>query len=306
MTPRTDADLLVVGAGPAGVSAILTATGLGLRTVLIEGDRVGAKLYAIGAMDNLPGGWSTGPQLARALDGDVTRAVATGLCSVEYQHAVKIHAQDDVATVRLTDGRELNAPAVVVATGVKALGPEDVSWLRTPEIPALPPLWRFQPANLPRSRGAVVLGADRPLGTWLRAHPEADVHLHVLHPESDGYKTAEVEHDRRVRLTAISQASVVQAVSGGFQVTAQSTDSRSRTFHAEVVLMNVGSKPAGLPGVSVAEDGYCPQEDQHPRILVAGDLKGPRMQRIAIAMGDGQRATLSTYYSENQVVRTSP
>lgn len=300
MTLRMDADLLVVGAGPAGVSAVLTATGLGLRTVLIEGDRVGAKLYAIGAMDNLVGGWSSGPQLARALDSDVTRAAATGFCSVEYQRAVEIHAQDDGATVRLTDGRELNAPAVVVATGVRAMGPPDVSWLRAPDDLKFPPLWEAQPTDLLRSRVAVVLGADRPLGTWLRAHADERVSLHVLHPASDRYKTQEVADDRRVHLTAVTQASV-EPLHGGFEVVAHHSAGESITIRTEVVLMNVGSKPSAVSGLFSSQDGYCAPDTQHPRILVAGDLAGPRMQRIAIAMGEGQRAALVTYYRESGV-----
>ncbi|MGW1290566.1 FAD-dependent oxidoreductase, partial [Streptomyces sp. NPDC002586] len=36
MSTRTRTDLLIVGGGPAGVSAALTAASLGMHTVLVE------------------------------------------------------------------------------------------------------------------------------------------------------------------------------------------------------------------------------------------------------------------------------
>ncbi|MFI0915333.1 hypothetical protein [Streptomyces abikoensis] len=67
-------------------------------------------------------------------------------------------------------------------------------------------------------------------------------------------------------------------------------------YSAWAVLCNLGSKPAVVPGLVVGTEGYCPPDQQHPRVLVAGDLKGARMQRIAVAMGDGARAALEPYY----------
>jgi thioredoxin reductase len=295
VSSRVDADLLVVGAGPAGVSAVLTAASVGMKTVLVEAERVGAKLHAIGSMENLAGGWSSGPELAEALAADVARLEKTGRCSLVHERAVKIAGLDDVAQVWLADGRVLTAPAAVVATGVAAVGPADIDWLDAPHVTQPAPLWRAVPADLVGRQSIAVLGADRPLGTWLRAHPDADVHLQVLHPERDGYKTEEVAQDRRVHLEAVEHAALAP-IPGGFRVTAQRAGGGFHTFAAHVVLMNGGSKPAGLPGLIVGEDGYCPREDQHPRVFVAGDLKGARMQRIAIAMGDGQQSALTPYY----------
>ncbi|GGP34150.1 hypothetical protein GCM10010214_02990 [Streptomyces abikoensis] len=53
--------------------------------------------------------------------------------------------------------------------------------------------------------------------------------------------------------------------------------------------------------VLAAASRYCPPDEQHPRILVAGDLKGPWMQRIAVAMGDGARGALEPYCRDRAV-----
>ncbi|MFH8295029.1 FAD-dependent oxidoreductase [Streptomyces sp. NPDC018059] len=294
-----DADLLVIGAGPAGVAAAVMASSLRMKTVLVEAEQVGAKVRAIGALENVPGGWSSGPALAEALSADIARHQDLGRVSLLKGRAVRVTGHDDRAEVALEDGRILTAAAVVVATGVTTLVPGDVAWIEAGGIRWLPPLWRAAAEEL-QERHVVVLGADRPLGTWLRAHPQTKVHFSVLYPSSDGYKTDEVAADERVRLDLVERVAVAR-IPAGFRITAHHPVGGSHTFTVDAVLTNIGSKPAALEGLVTGPGGYCPPEAQHPRVLVAGDLKSARMQRIAVAMGDGSRASLAPYYQAQAV-----
>ncbi|TQE33185.1 FAD-dependent oxidoreductase [Streptomyces ipomoeae] len=290
-----DADLLVVGAGPAGVAAAVMASSLRMRTTVIEAARVGAKVEAIGSLENVPGGWTTGQALAEALAADIARHQEAGRLELLSGRAVRVDGQTDRAEVTLEDGRVLTAGAVVVATGVTTLGAADVDWIEAPDDLWVPPLWRATAEDL-EGRHVVVLGADRPLGTWLRAHPQTAVHLDVLYPAGDSYKTDEVTDDPRLRLDLVERVAVAPIPGGRFRVTAHHPQGGSHTFTTEAVLSNMGSKPAALAGLVTGPDGYCPPEQQHPRVLVAGDLKGARLQRIAVAVGDGSRASLLPYY----------
>ncbi|WP_367136843.1 MULTISPECIES: hypothetical protein [Streptomyces] len=119
-------------------------------------------------------------------------------------------------------------------------------------------------------RRVVVLGADRPLGTWLRAHPRAAVHLDVLFPETDRYKTDEVADDPRIRLDLVDCATAAP-VPKGFRITASPPGGGAHVFVVDTVLSNIGSKPAAMQGLVAGADGCCPPDGQHPRILVAGD-----------------------------------
>ncbi|MEU1674672.1 oxidoreductase [Streptomyces roseifaciens] len=300
MSPTRDADLLVVGAGPAGVAAAVMAASLRMTCVVVEAEEVGAKLRAIGALENVPGGWATGAALAKALVGDLARHQESGRVSVLSGRVVRVAGHDDRAEAALEDGRVLAASAAVVATGVTALEPEDAPWVEAREVRWLPPLWRAAAGDL-EGRRVVVLGGDRPLGTWLRAHPQAKVHFDVLFPEADRYKTAEVADDARLGLDLVERVTVAP-VPEGFRVAAWRRGGGARTLVADAVLSNMGSKPAVVPGLVVGVDGYCPPDVQHPRVLVAGDLKGARMQRIAVAMGDGARAALEPYYRAQAVL----
>ncbi|MGX9225429.1 FAD-dependent oxidoreductase [Streptomyces albus] len=218
---RMRAELAVVGGGPAGVAAVLMAAGLGLRTTLVEAGRVAGKVAEIGALDNVPGGWSDGAALARALAADIDRLRAAGRCTLVSGRALRVRACEEGTETELADGRVLAADAVLVATGVTAPDPDDVPWLDAPRGLRLPPLWRTVPERIASGAApAVVLGADRPLGTWLRAHPDAAVRLDVLHSAADAHKTEEVAGDSRVRLTEVRSATVTEEDDGLFHVTA--------------------------------------------------------------------------------------
>ncbi|MGW2863321.1 FAD-dependent oxidoreductase [Streptomyces sp. NPDC001205] len=290
-----DTDLVIVGAGPAGVAAAVMADSLGMRTVLVESGKVGGKLHHIGALQNMPGDWQTGPDLAHALATDINRLTTGGRCRLVTEQAVRVAGHDDRAEATLADNHMLTAAAVVVATGVAALEPRHTDWITAPDGFWTPPLWRARPEDL---HGPVhVLGGDRPLGTWLRAHPKVRRTLTVLCPPHDAYKTTEVANDERVHLVPVTRVDIAPATRGtGWEIRAAHRDADAIPFLAGTILNNLGSRPAALNGLAQAEDGYCPPPRQHPRILTAGDLRSARFQRIVTAQGSGAEAVLARYY----------
>ncbi|MER5227501.1 FAD-dependent oxidoreductase [Streptomyces flaveus] len=295
MSAGHDTDLLIVGAGPAGVAAAVMADSLGMHTVLIEAGWVGGKLHHIPALQNVPGSWQTGPALAQALAADIARVTETGRCRLVQDRAVRVAGHEDRADVVLANGQVLSAAAAVVATGVTSLGPGHVDWITAPDRFRAAPLWRAAPTDL--NDVTHVLGADRPLGTWLRAHPDVRRTLNVLCPPEDDYKAAEVADDDRVQFLPIARVTIAEAGQGqGWNLHTENCSGESVTYIAGTVLSNLGNRPAALDGLVQGEDGYCPAELQHPRILTAGDLGSARFQRIVTAQGAGAKAALARYY----------
>jgi thioredoxin reductase (NADPH)/alkyl hydroperoxide reductase subunit F len=291
-----DANVLVVGAGPAGVAAAVMAASLKLRTVVVEAGQVGGKLHIIGAVENVSGNWSTGPQLAQALALDLERLQEAGLSTLVQARAVSVSSHDDRAELTLDDGQVLAAQTIVVATGVASLTPADADWMTAPDDLTAPPLWRATPESL--AGRTYVLGADRPLGTWLRTHPKASATLHVLCPPEDDYKAVEVAGDHRVRLVPVSRVAVTRPSYGdGWTLEVKDRDGLLKSYVASTVLNNLGSTPAALEGLALGKDGYCPPGQQHRRIQIAGDLRSARFQRIATAQGSGAEAVLACYYA---------
>ncbi len=272
------------------------AASLNMKVLVVEAGSTGGKLQTIGALENVSGNWRTGPELAEALAADLTRLQQAGRCSLVCSRAVGVKGHSDRAEILLADAQTLTARAVVVCTGVATRTHFDTDWVSVSSSLSTPPLWRAEPEEVgPRT---YVLGGDRPLGTWLRAHPEFAATLHVLAPPTDDYKLAEVSGDDRVRIVPVSHVVVSQPRHGtDFVVEVENRQGERSVYAATAVLSNLGSQPAALEGLKVDETGYCPAEMQHPRIFIAGDLRSSQFQRITTAQGSGAEATLAYYYS---------
>ncbi|MFN8587754.1 MAG: NAD(P)/FAD-dependent oxidoreductase [Candidatus Eisenbacteria bacterium] len=115
-------ELLVVGAGPAGVSAALWAKALELDVLLLDGAPVpGGQLHSVYFHpQDVPGfEQGDGPALAASYARQLA-AASVPLRTASMAAALEPRAsRDGVAHVRLADGETLSARAVLVASGVR-------------------------------------------------------------------------------------------------------------------------------------------------------------------------------------------
>lgn len=290
--------LIIVGGGPAGCAAALMAASVGMRSTLVEAEALCGKLQHIATINNVVGGHTSGSDLAAAVTKDIAR---TEFCDVELGvRATGILATPDQVAVTLDTGQRLTAPYAVVATGVGPVSAASVPWLTITDDAVLPTLWGARVADT-ESGPLLVLGADRPLGTFLRAHPLLRAPVLVAYPPGDDYKVAEVRDDRRVDLLPVASLSVR---ADGSTVIAEWADreGQSGTVTVHAAYLNLGSAPAPPTGSVITDGtGYCPPEKQHPRVLTAGDLRSSRFQRIMAATGSGSEAALRAYYAAQNV-----
>src|ERR1700730_3703015 len=111
-------DLLVVGAGPAGLAASVYGGSEGLTTVVVEALAIGGQAGTSSRIENylgFPAGLSGAELAARA----VLQAEKFSAAIVVGSRAVALNSAAGVHSVELSDGRTLTARAVVVATGAK-------------------------------------------------------------------------------------------------------------------------------------------------------------------------------------------
>jgi thioredoxin reductase (NADPH) len=117
MTSSTVPELLVVGAGPAGVSAALWAETLGLRTAIIEqGEGPGGQLHHIHFRPlNFAGAApGDGPAIAGMLGTQL------GASGVETHYGITAAGLEPATpAIRTASGDRLEARAVLIATGVR-------------------------------------------------------------------------------------------------------------------------------------------------------------------------------------------
>jgi thioredoxin reductase (NADPH) len=110
-------DLVIVGAGPAGLAAAVYGSSEGLKTLLVEREGPGGQAGTTSRIENylgFPSGLSGADLARRAL----TQAKRLGTEILSSQEASGIRREDPYRTVTLADGNELSCQAAIVATGV--------------------------------------------------------------------------------------------------------------------------------------------------------------------------------------------
>ncbi|KMS74083.1 pyridine nucleotide-disulfide oxidoreductase [Streptomyces viridochromogenes] len=300
-TPVTpDTDLIIIGGGPAGCAAARMAASVGMRSVLIEPDALCRNLYRIQALNNVLGGYTSGPELADSITAELK---STSLCRIELgQHVTSLRATDDHVTATLDSCNQLSASHVIVATGVGPLQPKDAPWITAPSGLTLPPLWQAEEDHA-EGRTLLVLGGDRPIGTFLRAHPTTDMRLLVTYPPSDDYKIEEIQDDPRVALIPADHVTLYPSETAALAADIVGRDGGDQRVSADFTFLSIGTAPTAPNGDLVRDTaGYCPTSHQHPRVIIAGDLRSARFQRIMTAMGSGSEAALHAYYATRDLL----
>lgn len=107
----TDYDLIIIGAGPAGMTAAIYAQRASLKTVLIEKALPGGKMTRTSEVENYPGfDFIDGQALATKMQEQVEKLNV----EIIYDEVVSVDAEK---TVTLLGDRKLTAKAVIIATG---------------------------------------------------------------------------------------------------------------------------------------------------------------------------------------------
>jgi thioredoxin reductase (NADPH) len=118
LAPREEVDLLVVGAGPAGLAAAVYGASEGLDTLVVEGTALGGQAGSSRRIENylgFPAG-ITGTELTGRA---VTQARKFNARTATPYRALGLEPGNGRHLVRLDDDREVAARAVLLATGAQ-------------------------------------------------------------------------------------------------------------------------------------------------------------------------------------------
>ena len=110
-------DVLIIGAGPAGLAASVYGSCEGLKTLLIERSNPGGQASSSARIENylgFPNGLS-GAELSRRA---ITQTLRFGTEILTPQEVKNITVKDGYKITEMQDGSEIHSKSIVIATGV--------------------------------------------------------------------------------------------------------------------------------------------------------------------------------------------
>jgi thioredoxin reductase (NADPH) len=303
LAPREEVDLVVVGGGPAGLAAAVYGASEGLDTLIVESTALGGQAASSRRIENylgFPAG-ITGTELTSRAIAQVRKF---GARSATPYGAIGLEPGDGVHTLRLEEGHEIAARAVVLATGAhyRRLPVENLE-----EYEGLSVFYAAGPpeAQLCGAARAAVVGGGNSAGqaaVWL-ARGGALVTL--LHRRGDLRETMSdylvQELDRYG--VAVRDRSEIAELHGSDGVLEAVTLTDGERLAFSFLFCFLGAKPCTDwlgDAVARAADGFVLTGDavgaervlgtSVPGIFAAGDVRSGSTKRCAAAVGEGSMA----------------
>ena len=310
---RSDFDVMVVGAGPAGLAAAVYASSEGLDTLVVERESIGGQAGSSSKIRNYLG-FARGVSGAELAQRAYQQAWVFGARFVHFQSVTALRPEGGRCVLELSNGSEATATAVVLATGIayRRLG--------IPELEALVGTGVFYGASVSEARAhtgqeVYVVGGGNSAG-------QAAVHLAryaarvtilvrraSLGETMSSYLINEIDAAENIEVRPHTE------ITGGAGKGAlKSVDLRDcRTGHVETapaaaLFLMIGAQPhtEWLPeSICRDERGYLltgsdlpegdwplerPQlmlETSLPGVFAVGDARHGSTKRVASAVGEG-------------------
>jgi thioredoxin reductase (NADPH) len=294
-----ESDLVIIGGGPAGLTAGIYAVRSGLRTAIVERGPLGGQVATTPVVENYPG---------------FSRVPGKSLVDIVVSHAleyVQIFQGEEVVEVQpgdvitvLTTRRRFLTKAVILATGANykkldvpgeaELGGRGVSYCATCDGPLFA-----------KKRVVVVGGGNSALTEALYLH-HIGVSVTIVHRRDTFRGQEHLARDVRINEIPILWNTEIREIRGKERVTEvllhNNQTGESSVLPTDGVFVAVGYAPTvGLAqkvGVELTPEGFIKRDDRHRTnlkgIYSAGDVAGG-FKQIVTAMGQGAEAALSVF-----------
>jgi thioredoxin reductase (NADPH) len=318
LDPDTVWDVVIIGAGPAGLAAAVYAASEGLTTLVVEREAIGGQAGTSSLIRNYPG-------FARGISGNhlafqsFHQAWMLGAVFHFFRSAVGLEIHDQEQRVRLSDGGEARTRATIVATGV------DYRRLDIPELESLIGRGVFYGAAVTEARAMTgrpvhVIGGGNSAGQAALHLAKYASHVSVLVRGADVSATMSEYLIEQIRATRNVDIRHGAEVTGGrstedrlseIEITDRASGERAWTDSAGLFVL-IGSQPhtgwiqgtvacdgggyvlvgpaaAAAPGADADGERHIHHalETSRRGVFAIGDSRSGSIKRVATAVGDG-------------------
>ncbi len=311
---NTDYQLIIIGGGPAGLTAGMYASRSRLNSLLIEKGVLGGQIITTDWVDNYPGfvdginGFDLVDKIQSHANRFGMKNLIANVASIDLKSAIK--------TIFLENGQTITAQTIIICTGASP---------RTLKIPG---------ENEFRGKGVSFCATcDGPfyknqeiavIGGGDTAIQEA------LHLTKFASKVTVIHRNKQLRATKIMQEKAFENKKIEFLFSAQATSilgdqsgvttveintekSPKKTLPVTGVFVFIGTIPNNtflpLEQLNTDEFGFIITDNEMETsidgVYAAGDIRSKRSRQIISAAGEGATALLSAeHYLSNQDTRT--
>ena len=311
---RTVYDLLVVGAGPAGLAAAVYGASEGLRTAVLDGVAPGGQAGASMRIENYLG-FPTGLTGAELTDRATLQANKFGAHLSIPTAAARLSFENGYAMVDVGAGEPITTKCLLIATGAqyRRLNVEGYEHFEGTGI-----YYAATPAEALLCRGCpvVVVGGGNSAGqaaVFLAGHASRVLLLirgDDLNKNMSAYLVSRIQQTANIEI--LSNTTIQRMVGNGHLQAVEISNSRDgqrRTVETPAVFSFIGATPRTewLPpdverdakgfvrtGAALAESRYWNTkrapfllETSHPGVFAAGDVRSGSVKRVASAVGEG-------------------
>jgi thioredoxin reductase (NADPH) len=301
-------DVVVVGAGPAGLAAAVYASSEGLRALVVEREAIGGQAGSSARIRNYLG-FSRGVSGAELAQRAYQQAWVFGTRFLLMTEIVGLRGDDDGHVLTIADGTEVRARSVVLAMGVD---------YRRLDIPALARLqgagvfYGSSPAEAPQFSGGrvyVVGGANSAGQAAIHLARYAErvtmvVRAGTLASGMSQYLQHEIDATENIDVRFATQVVDAAGESRLEQLTLLNAGEKT-TVPADALFLLIGARPHTEwlpPHIARDEQGYVRTggdvawtlerpphmfETSVPGIFAVGDVRSNSVKRVASAVGEG-------------------
>ena len=317
-------DVIIVGAGPAGLTTALYCASEGLSTIVIEAIAPGGQAGTSARIENYPGfpQGVSGAELAASVHAQACRLGAEILIGAEL---VTAGPTDRGFSIELTCGSQIEVQTGVAATGV------DYRRLEAPGVEKYVGAgihYGSAPGEAVRLEGrdVVIVGGGNSAGQAALHMAEHDAAVTVvvretrLRPGMSNYLVERIHQHPRITVRTSTKVVEAQGDSHLRSVILRGEERDGlEELPADAMFLLIGARPFTL-GVEgwlrrdehgflltgqdvVADDRDTwwkldrdpfPLESSQPGVFVAGDLRHGSIKRVASAVGEGAMAASSS------------
>ncbi len=292
--------LIIIGSGPAGLTAGIYASRANLNPIIIEGKSPGGQLMATSYVENWPGEKSIlGPELMKKMRDHAQQFV----CSFVPEEIVRVDFSKRPFTLWTHKNTEFKAESVIIATGAV---PKKLN------IPGEAEYWGkgvttcavCDGAFYPNKNVIIVGGGDTAMedASFMTKFTDKITMVHILDKFTASYAMQQrVLNNPKIKI--IYNATVTEIKGNGSHVTdAVITDQKTKqqtVVQTDAIFIAIGLNPSTQPfkgQIKLNQYGYVEVHDQTKTsvegVFAAGDVFDYRYRQAITSAGSGCMAAL--------------